>query len=228
MAEGASSEPTGTAVICVADEGENAIIVTPSANATVSPDDVAALELVFREVDAVLFQFEIPLETIKAGLDMANRTDTLAVLDAGAAQQVPTAILEKADIVSPNETETEAMTGIVVDSIECAGLAARKLREMGARHVVVKLGANGSLYEGDESLHTPAFPADVVDTVAAGDAFTAALAVWWRRAPRREVLLRANAAGALATTVAGAQPSMPTAAAVEAFLQKHGTQFNGQ
>jgi ribokinase len=217
-----AEEPTGTAVILVAEEGQNSIVVTPSANYGFTPDDVAALEPTFATLDAVLLQLEIPLESVEATLDLARQCSVLSILDAGPAQKVPEALVQKADIVSPNETEAEAMTGIVVASVDDAQKAAARLRDMGAGEVVVKLGAQGAFYLGGEAYHVPAFTVDAVDTVAAGDAFTAALAMALAEGamPRRDAITFANAAGALAATVHGAQPSMPARAAVEAFLEK--------
>ncbi len=212
------TEPTGTAVILVADEGQNLIVVTPSANYGILPEDIEAMAPLFEQTDVVLMQLEIPLETVEAVLDMAQRTDTLSILDAGPAQAVPDALVAKADVVSPNETEAEAMTGVAVRSVDDAREAAARLRKAGAAEVVMKLGAMGALYVGDDELHAPAFTVDAVDTVAAGDAFTAALALRWNQTPHEDALRFANAAGALAATKEGAQPSMPTVEAVEAFL----------
>jgi ribokinase len=210
-------EPTGTAVILVADDGQNAIVVTPSANYGFEPGDVAGLEPLFGELDAVLLQLEIPLETVEATLDLARRTGVLSILDAGPAQQVPDSIIRKADVISPNETETEAMTGMAVGNVDEAKAAAHRLRGMGAKEVVLKLGKEGSYYLGDKEYYAAPFEVEVVDTVAAGDAFTAALALKWRQFSPSDAMRFANAAGALATTVAGAQPSMPTRRAVEEF-----------
>jgi ribokinase len=215
-------EPTGTAVIFVADEGQNAIVVTPAANRGLTPDDVHKLEPLFAALDAVLMQLEIRLETVEAALDLARRHNVLSVVDAGPAQEAHPAIVAKADICSPNETEAEAMTGVPVTDLASAQRAAEKLRNMGAKEVVVKMGAQGALYLGKELIRVPGFKVDPVDTTAAGDAFTAALALVWNRAQPREAIQFANAAGALAATVAGAQPSMPTRAAVNAFLAEHG------
>lgn len=213
------SEATGTAIILVADEGQNSIVVTPAANYGLLPEDIAGMEALFREADAVLLQLEIPLETVEAALDMARRCGVLSVLDAGPAQPLPPDLIAKADIVSPNETEAEALTGIRVDSVEDAERAAERLLAMGARHAVMKLGAHGSLYLGEGRVFMPAFQVHAVDTTAAGDAFTAALAVAWKEQPVRQALRFANAAGALAATVAGAQPSMPAREDVESFFE---------
>lgn len=216
-----ASEPTGTAVILVADDGQNTIVVTPAANFGLTPSDIAALESEFRAADAVLLQLEIPRETVEAALDVAARLDVFTVLDAGPAQPVPAGVLRKACLVSPNETEAEALTGIAVTGPDRAAEAARQLLGMGVREAVIKLGAQGAYCSGEPPLHVAAFPVNAIDSVAAGDAFTAALAMAWNAMPRREALRFANAAGALATTRPGAQDAMPTRAEVDAFLDEH-------
>lgn len=216
-------EPTGTAVIMVADEGQNSIVVTPAANYGIMPSHIEKLGALFDELDAVMTQLEIPLETVETLLRKARSRNVLSVLDAGPAQQVPESIVELADIVSPNETEAEAMTGVAVSTVDDARQAAAQLLAMGAKSAVIKMGASGALYmSGKEWLHVPAYPVDAVDTVAAGDAFTAALTIAWRRKPPLEALRFANATGALATTMQGAQRSMPYRSAVDDFLKQKG------
>lgn len=216
------TEPTGTAVILVAEDAENAIVVTPSANFGITPEDIEMLEPAFRESDIVLLQLEIPPETIEAALDMAKRCGVLSILDAGPAQAVAEELLRKADVVSPNETEAEAVTGISVCDLDGAKAAASRLLDMGAKEVVLKLGKDGSYYVGEKEFYAKPFQVNAVDTTAAGDAFTAALALKWRRFSPSDAMRFANAAGALATTVTGAQPSMPTRIAVENFLSESG------
>lgn len=214
------AEPTGTAVILVEDSGQNAIVVTPAANYGILPGDLKSLEPVFRESDVVLLQLETPLETVDAALDMARFTGVMSILDAGPAQRVAPELIRKADIVSPNETETEAITGIAIRSHDDAANAATALQKMGAREVVLKLGSLGCFYAGPDRLYVPAFDVDAVDTTAAGDAFTAALALNWNVMPKFDALRFANAAGALAATRPGAQPSMPALKEVEQFLKE--------
>lgn len=217
------TEPTGTAVILVADEGQNSIVVTPAANMGITPEDIGGMPRVFESIDTVLVQLEIPLETVEATLDMARRYGVLSIVDAGPAQEVPDAILEKPDIVSPNETEAEAITGVRITSVDDARKAGAELLERGARRAVLKLGAMGALYIDDkEWVHVPAFAITPVDSTAAGDAFTAALALVWKDQRPTDAIEFANAAGALAAMVAGAQPSMPTRIAVEHFLKQQG------
>jgi len=212
-------EPTGTAVILVAESGENAIVVTPAANNKLTPARVVEIEKSLAAFDAVLLQLEVPLETVEAVLVAARNAGVVSILDAGPAQEVPGRLIELAGIVSPNETEAEALTGIAVRSVEHARQAASHLIETGARTVVIKMGSSGALYmSADEWFHVPAFRVEPVDTVAAGDAFTAALALRWGKVSPVEAVRFANAAGALATLKPGAQAAMPSLQSVEHFL----------
>jgi len=152
------TEPTGTAVILVAEEGQNSIVVTPAANMGITPEDIGGMARVFESIDTVLAQLEIPLQTVEATLDMARRYGVLSIVDAGPAQEVPEAIIKKADIISPNETEAESITGVHIQSVDDARKAGAELLERGARRAVVKLGAMGALYIDDkEWVHRPAF-----------------------------------------------------------------------
>ena len=216
------SAPTGVAVITVGDDGQNSIVVTPGANFALRPEDIAQLEGPMREADVVLLQLEVPLDTVAAALRLARACGTFSILDAGPAQAVPAEIIALADLVSPNETEAHALTGIEVNSADSATHAAEALLRMGTAHAVMKLGAAGSAYyTHDAAVIAAPFQVGAVDTTAAGDAFTAALALRWGCAPIEEILRFANATGALATTRAGAQPSMPTLDEVEIFLRNH-------
>lgn len=216
-----SVSPTGTALILLTDSGQNAIVVAPAANHDVLSADIAGLQKLFAQTDMLISQLEIPLDSVISSLGMARSASVFSILDAGPAQTVPSELLIAADLVSPNETEAETLTGITVNSVDAARKAAERLLEMGVKHVVMKLGEKGCLYLGEEELYVPAFTIDAVDTTAAGDAFTGALGVAWGTMPLREALQFANAAGALAATVQGAQPSMPTREAVFDFLEKN-------
>ena len=211
--------PTGTAIITVGDDGQNSIVVTPGANYALHPRDIAALAPALRAADALLLQLEVPLDTTAAALRLAREAGTLTILDAGPAQALPAELIALADIISPNETEAHALTGVEVTDLASAERAAQRLLELGARAVVLKLGARGALLHTSNTTHHAApFTVTPVDTTAAGDAFTAALALRWGTAPAAEVLRFANAVGALATTRHGAQPAMPTHDEVERFL----------
>lgn len=211
--------PTGTAIIEVSDEGENSIVVVPGANFALTPDDIRACRAAFESADTLLLQLEVPVETVEAALDLARETNTRSILDIGSDQPISPAVLGKADVISPNVSEAMRLTGLHIDTPEEIRAAAGALLRLGTRHVVLKLGARGSHYfdENTDCL-APAFTVPVVDTTAAGDAFTAALAAGWNSDDIPAMLRYANAVGALATTRAGAQPSLPDATAVNALL----------
>ena len=213
---------SGTALIVINPLGNNSILVAPGSSQNVSPADVDAASDLIRRADAVLMQFEIPLETVAYAAEKAQAHGVLTIIDAGPAKKCPPELLTKADVVSPNETEAEALTGIPITDLPSAEKAATRLMEMGVKTVVLKLGDKGCLVarEGYRG-HCPAFQVSPVDTTAAGDAFTAALGVELAKGKPLERAVRfANAAGALSTLKPGAQPSMPTRNEVLDFLRE--------
>lgn len=212
---------TGTAVIFVDEAGNSTIVVSPGANFRFYPQDVHALTPIIAGADALLLQLEIPLDTLRAILRIARKHDTRTFLDCGPAQALDREILSLADLISPNETEAEALTGQGLEGIKHAPEVAAKLHAMGASEVVLKLGEHGAFYAGrGDTCHVPAFHVDVVDATAAGDAFMAALALAWDKVSVAEALRQANGAGALATTRHGAQDAVPYAKELEEFLEK--------
>ena len=212
-------EPTGIAVIIVDAAGQNSIVVASGANGRVSPRDVQRLGDLWDSVSYVIMQLEIPLETVECTLRIARRKGVKTVLDAGPARALPRGFLKDVDILSPNEHETQAILGRPVKDYEAA---AKKLLAMGPKTVVLKLGAAGCLVaHPGEIAHLPAFRVKAVDTTAAGDAFTAALTVALSEGQSLFYAMKfANAAGALACTKFGAQPSMPTRLEMERFLHR--------
>jgi ribokinase len=187
--------PTGVALVVVASDGENQIVVAPGANGL-----LARAEIDVEGCDAVLCQLEIPLDAVEAA---AERTTGLFALNAAPARELPARLLERCDLLIANRAEAEQL-----DLASPRGLLA------------VTLGAEGALLlEGGEEVARAGAPAvEAVDATAAGDAFCAALLVSLLEGrDRPEALRRACAAGALAASRAGAQPSLPTAAEVDAI-----------
>jgi ribokinase len=218
----APGEGSGLALILLEGTGQNRIVVIPGANACVGSREVAAAAEVMGEADVVLMTLEVPLPVVKAVAQLARERGVRCVLDAGAAtpEAAEMGLPALVDVISPNEAETEALTGMVVRNTAEARVAAERLRAMGAKEVVLKLGEQGAYWMGPEGEgQFPAFAVEPVDTTAAGDAFTGCLAVGLAEGrPMAEAIARANAVGALACLVLGAQPSMPTAEAMEQFL----------
>ena len=209
---------SGVALIVVASSGENAICVASGANFQVTPADVNAAEEVIAAADVCLVQLELPVQTVVHALRVCRRHGVETILDPAPAPADAPADLFGADVISPNETEARILLGQPGQPAEPEPTA-RALAERGPRDVVLKLGERGAGLLTDGRFELIAGHAvDVVDTTAAGDAFTAALAV--ARARGRtlaEAVRDANAAGALACTKFGAQPSMPTAEQVAAM-----------
>ncbi len=203
---------SGTAMILVDGRGENAIVVSPGANGRLAPADVPELA----DAAVVLLQLEIPLDTVAAAIARAGRA--IVILDPAPvpADGLPDG-LYGVGLITPNQTEAEALTGVRVDSVEAAQRAAAVLMGRGVARVIVKLGGDGcvvSEWIGGKRLvtrHVPGFAVDVVDSTAAGDSFNGALAVALAEGlPLVEAARFANAAGALACTRLGAQSSVPT------------------
>lgn len=220
-----SALPTGNATIIVDREGENRIVLIAGANNALGPGHVNAALDAETAYDAILLQLEIPLETVYHAISTAADRGIPVILDAGPPRKLPLEKLRGVTVLSPNESETETLTGIRPDDLDAACRAAALLEEStGASEVVLKLGDRGALYKnnGRYELAEP-YQVDVVDTTAAGDSFTAALALEYARgAGIAEATGRAVAAGALAVTRLGAQPSLPTAAEVDQLLSGNG------
>jgi len=216
---------TGIAHIRVdAISGQNDIMIIPNANYRLTPDDVeASLRDLRDRVAIVLVQLEIPLTVVQRIAEVCQACDMGLVLDPAPAQPIPAAVWRGVSVVKPNELEAEALTGIPVTDRGSAEQAARWLFDQGVAIAIITLGERGAVLIGPDGVaEYPAFPATPVDTTAAGDAFSGALGASLARGTSLpEALRRGLAAGALAVAVRGASPSLPTAAAVDAFLAAH-------
>ena len=212
------SLPTGNATIIVDSEGENRIVLIAGANDALRPGLVDAALDAESSCDAILLQLEIPLRTVYHAISTGAARGIPVILDAGPPRAVPLEKLRGVTVLSPNEGETEALTGIRPGDLDSAGKAAALLEEStGANEVVLKLGERGALFKDNGRYElVEAHQVEVVDTTAAGDSFTAALALEHSRgAGIAKAVRRALAAGALAVTRLGAQPSLPTAEEVD-------------
>jgi ribokinase len=213
---------TGAALIVVDDAGENSIVVTPGANHKFSATDVDAAEAVITGAKVLLLQLEIPMEAVIRAAQLARANGVTVILNPAPAQPLPAELLSAVDILIPNETETEILTRMPVSNQAEVEMAAAKLREQGVTTVIMTLGAKGALLiDGDQQATVPPFSITPVDTTAAGDAFVGGFAVALAEGqPLREAVRWGNAAGALAATRLGAQPSLPDRAALKAKLRE--------
>jgi ribokinase len=213
--------PSGVALITVDDTGNNVIVVAPGANQILSPDDVKRAEPDIASSGALVAQLEIPLETVEYAAQLANNCGVPFILDPAPAQKLSPKLLKMVDVLTPNETEAQILTGIEVTDEDSACIAAKKLLEYGVNSVIITMGAKGFLLAGNDGIESvSAVKIDAVDTTAAGDAFTGSLAVGLAQGKiLYDAALFANYVAALSVTKMGAQSSMPTREAVESFVR---------
>lgn len=215
---------TGLALMLLNSDGRYVSYVALGANENICALDVQkALDA--RRFDMVIMQLEMPLETVYRTYELAAQREIPVFLDAGPAMPIPMERLKGLFILSPNEAETEALTGIPPDTEEHARQAAVKLyMEAAPKYVILKLGARGALvYDGEKMEQIPCFKVKAIDSTAAGDTFGAALAIRLCKGDEMEEAVRfAHAAAGICVSRLGAQVSIPTAAEVEAFLGKAG------
>jgi ribokinase len=221
IVEGVSS---GVAPIFVEPNGQNRIIVVKGANDTLRPADVDAAANSLQNVDAIILQFEIPLETVYYTVQFAHKHKIRCIVNPAPALPVHIAELVGADYFVPNETEAEVITGHPVHSMEEAKKCAASLVKEGFRKIILTLGARGSLFvsEGGAEL-IPPFEVTPKDTTGAGDAFIGSFSVFLAEGlAEKEALLRANLYAALSTMRVGTQKSFPKRSEFEAEWTRRG------
>ena len=219
-----SDVETGTALISLANDGANSIVVVPGANGRVGNEELAVLERLLPEAKALLLQLEVSLEIVTAAAQLAVSAGVTVILDPAPARRLPESLLSVCTWVTPNETEAETLCGFTLTDEQSTKRAADFLLAGGAQNVVITLGARGCLLAtAEKTLLVSAPRVDAVDTVAAGDAFNGALAAALVENHSVEESLRwACAAGSLAATVKGAQPSLPSRPRLEQILSAQG------
>jgi ribokinase len=219
---GLSDRPTGAGVILVLPDGENVIVISPGANATVTPEVAAERLSILNEGDYLLAQLEIPIESVERSLGVAKERGSTTMLDPAPARLLAPELLRHVDFLTPNETETATLLGepdLPMDNDSDVERAAAKLLALGPKTVVLKLGARGCLIAAEQGSHrVPGFKVDAVDTTAAGDVFNGAFATALAEGQAVPAAARfANAAAALSVTRPGAQNSVPSREEVNQF-----------
>ena len=210
-----AEHPSGIAMILVDDRGENMISVASGANLALTPEELGAVEEIIRSAGIVLMQLEIPMPVIEYVARMAKQHGATVILNPAPApkQQLPPELLAHVDILIPNQTEAELISGTAVNDYESAAAAAGKIGQMGVRTVIITMGAHGVFGYDSESGNSEIIVAKRVkatDTTAAGDCFCGALSVALNEGrPLNEALDFANRAAAISVTRRGAQPSLP-------------------
>lgn len=214
-------KPSGVALIFVAKNGENSIGVASGANANLTPKDIQKAKKAIHGADIVVAQLETPMDTIETLAEMAFAEGVPMILNPAPVQKLSRKLLKEVTILTPNETETEALTGIAVTDEASAKKAAEALHKKGVPIVIITMGSKGcyvSAPAGSEFI--PAHKVKAVDTTAAGDVFNGALAVALAEEQNLLDAARfAGAAAALSVTKLGAQPSAPTREEINKLLK---------
>ena len=204
------SSSTGTALIVVNKEGENSIVVAPGANARLLPRDIDQVHD-FEEAGIILIQLEIPMETISAVVKKALVNNQKVIIIPAPAQKLADELLNGLFLITPNETEASLLTGISVEDDDTAGEAARIFLKRGVKNVIITLGKKGAYFQNENvSLRINAPVVTAIDTTAAGDTFSGALAVaLTEKMSWEEAIKFAVATASISVTRLGAQASIP-------------------
>lgn len=211
--------PTGVAMITVDKNAENSIVVAPGANYKVKEIDIDNNIDAIKDSDIVVVQLETPVDTIKYALNKAKELNKYTILNPAPAVKLEEDIISNVDLLTPNETELEILSGVKIENEEDILKAAKVMISKGVKELIVTLGSKGSLYiNKDKQIFKNAYKVDAVDTTAAGDSFTGALSVSFANNKGiEEAMDFASKVGALSVMKEGAQSSLPTLEEVSNF-----------
>jgi ribokinase len=214
-----SDAASGVALIVVDAQGENMIAVASGANARLSPEDLDRAARAFEGAAVVLVQLEIPLPAVLRAVELGRRAGARVILNPAPACALDEALLRQVDVLTPNEGEAEALSGVPVRDAASAREAAGALRRKGPSCALITLGSRGVLVaEGERFAAVPGVRVRAVDATGAGDAFNGALACALAEGVSTVEAARfANRVAALSVTRAGAQPSLPTRRELEGW-----------
>ena len=215
---------TGVAMIQVTPAGENSICLSPEANKLLNAQRVVAHTELLRQADYLLLQLETPIEGMMAAINIAKPNGAKVVLNPAPAQSLPDELMAQLDMITPNETEAEMLTGVRVDSTAAAQTAADVLHNKGVPTVLITLGAKGVwLSRGvGKGKNIQGFSVKAKDTTAAGDTFNATLlTALLEKQSLEQAVIFAHGAAAISVTKHGAQTSIPYKMEVVAFLEQH-------
>lgn len=210
---------TGVALITVDKNAQNSIVVSPGANFEVKEEDIDNNIKAIENSDIVVLQLETPLNTIKYALNKAKELNKYTILNPAPAVKLDDEIIKNVDLLTPNETELEIISGVSIETEEDIQKAAQIMIEKGVKELIVTLGSKGSLYINKEkSMFKKAYKVEAVDTTAAGDSYTGALAVALSQDKGiADAMDFASKVGALSVLKEGAQSSLPTLEDVKNF-----------
>ncbi|EES50240.1 ribokinase [Clostridium botulinum] len=209
------SNATGTAMIMVADTGNNSIIVNPGSNMSINEKEIDSTLDRIKESDILIAQFETPEEMSLRAFKNAKENEKITILNPAPAKKIKDELLSVTDIIVPNETEAEVLTGVTVENVEDAKKAAKVFMDKGVKFVIITMGSKGAAVIGKDFCElVPAYKVNAIDTTAAGDSFIGGLST--KLNPNeitKENLLMSVKFGNMVSSIAvqreGAQPSIP-------------------
>ena len=213
---------SGVALIVVDDSSQNAIVIVAGSNGQLTPASLLAFDAVLQAAEVIVCQLEVPMDTVGYALKRARALGKTVILNpAPASGPLPADWYAAIDYLIPNESEASALSGVPVDSLDAAKVAATHLLNAGAGKVIVTLGSQGALFaDGQGFEHLPAPKVQAVDTTAAGDTFVGGFAAALANGQGEAEAIRfGQVAAALSVTRAGAQPSIPTLHDVQGFVR---------
>lgn len=214
---------TGSAAILLDENGQNSILVYGGANQALSVADVTAAKKQIMEADFVVAQFETPQAATLKAFELAKANGVTTILNPAPAHEIDPAVLKLTDLIIPNETESQALTGIIITDETSMLMSAAKFAKMGVRNLIITVGAKGAFYCTQDGYNfIPAFKVNAVDTTAAGDTFIGALSSQLKpdMSNIEKALVYAQRASSLAVQKMGALPSIPTKDQIMAASQK--------
>jgi ribokinase len=203
--------PSGVALIIVDSKGENSIVVASGANSNLNPEDIPPEIFDCGRYPILLLQLEIPIKTVEYCIKESSKCGTKIILNPAPAQPLPEELLRDVDLITPNETEAEALSGIRIKNLESAAKAAEIIHSKGVKNVIITMGKNGSYVMSKKFTGMVAgIRVRAIDTTGAGDVFNGALAVALAEGIElKEAVRFANRAAAISVTRMGAQASAP-------------------
>lgn len=214
-----STEPSGVALILVDKTGENVISVAPGANGDLSVEDIESIANVIKEADYLILQLEIPTDAVIRAAKIAHEAGVYVILNPAPACKLPNELFQYISLITPNQTETELMTGVKLINEQSFITAVENFNRMGVKDVIITLGSKGSLVcYGGENEFVPAIKVDAVDATAAGDTFCGAVCVALSQGKNlKEAAVFATKAASLTVQKMGAQDSIPSITDINMF-----------
>ena len=203
--------PSGVALITVDSTGENSIVVAPGSNGNLLKEDIPSVIFDTGKFEILLLQLEIPIDTVEYSAVTASEHGIKVILNPAPARKLSDNLLKHTWLITPNETEAETITGVIITDIPSAERAAELIQERGVKNVIITLGEAGAYIKSENYTGLiPGIKVKPVDTTAAGDVFNGALAVAISEgSDLKDAVIFANKAASISVTRMGAQASAP-------------------